>query len=141
MYKNNSFFIKNIVTFSTISFNYSNSPNAQRIGTERLYKFSSLYSQNVKTNICKLFIKLERKHFAKNINNTKRFQTLWGWVVAVPPTLGTSSSIIILKCWAKQMRAATANVTEDPNQTTHLMMSISPEAVTQRCSLRRLQLY
>ena len=39
------------------------------------------------------------------------------------------------------MRAATANVTEDPNQTTHLMVSISPEAVTQRCSLRRLQLY
>ena len=52
--------------FSSMSHNNSNTQNARRNRNRKLIWFNLSYSQNVKTNIGKLFIKLVRKHFSKN---------------------------------------------------------------------------
>ena len=52
--------------FSSMSYNNSNTQNARRNRNRKVIWFNSPYSQNVKTNIGKLFIKLVRKHFSKN---------------------------------------------------------------------------
>ena len=52
--------------FSSMSYNNSNTQNARRNRNRKVIWFNSPYSQNVKTNIGKLFIKLVRKHFPKN---------------------------------------------------------------------------
>ena len=59
--------------FSSMSYN-SNTQNARRNRNRKVIWFNPPYSQNVKTNIGKLFIKLVRKHFPKN-KNTIRFST------------------------------------------------------------------
>ena len=49
-----------------MSYNNSNTQNAQRNKNRKVIWFNPQDSQNVKTNIGKLFIKLVRKHFPKN---------------------------------------------------------------------------
>ena len=51
---------------SLMSYNNSNTQNARRNRNRKVIWFNPPYSQNVKTNIGKLFIKLVRKHFSKN---------------------------------------------------------------------------
>ena len=52
--------------FSSISYNDSNTQNTRRNRSRKVIWFKQPYSQNVKTNIGKLSIKLVRKHFSKN---------------------------------------------------------------------------
>ena len=52
--------------FSSMSHNNSNTQNARRNRKRKVIWFNPPYSQNVKINIGKLFIKLVRKHFPKN---------------------------------------------------------------------------
>ena len=59
--------------FLTISYNNSNSQKAQRNTDKNVKRFNRLYSQNVKTNIGKLFINLARKLFPKNNKYHKIF--------------------------------------------------------------------
>ena len=47
--------------FSSISYNNSNTQNAQRSRNRKVIWFNPPYSQNVKTNIGKMFIKIVRK--------------------------------------------------------------------------------
>ena len=60
--------LKDSIHFSSISYNNSNTRNARRNRNRKVTWFNPPYSQNVKTNIGKLFIKLVRKHF---LNNSK----------------------------------------------------------------------
>ena len=60
--------LKDSIHFSSISYNNSNTRNARRNRNRKVTWFNPPYSQNVKTNIGKLFIKLVRKHF---VNNSK----------------------------------------------------------------------
>ena len=60
--------LKDSIHFSSISYNNSNTRNARRNRNRKVIWFNPPYSQNVKTNIGKLFIKLVRKHF---LNNSK----------------------------------------------------------------------
>ena len=59
--------------FSSMSYNNSNTRNARRNRNRKVIWFSPPYSQNMKTNIGKLFIKLMRKHFPKNNKYDKSF--------------------------------------------------------------------
>ena len=59
--------------FSSMSYNNGNTRNAQRNRNRKVIWFNPPYSQNVKTNIGKLFIKLMRKHFPKNSKYHKIF--------------------------------------------------------------------
>ena len=56
-----------------MSYNNSNTQNARRNRSRKIIWFNSPYSQNVKTNIGKLFIKLVRKYFPKNSKYHKIF--------------------------------------------------------------------
>ena len=58
--------------FSSMSYN-GNTQNARRSRNRKVIWFNPPYSQNVKTNIGKLFIKLGRKHFPKNNKYHKIF--------------------------------------------------------------------
>ena len=58
--------------FSSMSHN-SNTQNARRKRNRKVIWFNPPYSQNVKTNIGKLFLKLVRKHFPKNNKYHKIF--------------------------------------------------------------------
>ena len=58
--------------FSSMSYN-SNTQNARRNRNKKVIWFNPPYSQNVKTNIGKLFIKLVRTHFPKNNKYHKIF--------------------------------------------------------------------
>ena len=58
--------LKDSIHFSSISYNNSNTRNARRNRNRKVIWFNPPYSQNVKTNIGKLFIKLVRKHFPNN---------------------------------------------------------------------------
>ena len=58
--------------FSSVSYN-SNTQNARRNRNRKVIWFSPPYSQNVKTNIGKLLMKLVRKHFPKNNKYHKIF--------------------------------------------------------------------
>ena len=49
-----------------MSFNNTNTGNAQRNTNRKVIWFNPTCRQNLKTNICKLFIKLMRKHSLKN---------------------------------------------------------------------------
>ena len=60
--------LKDSIHFSSISYNNSNTRNARRNRNRKVTWFNPPYSQNVKTNIGKLYIKLVRKHF---LNNSK----------------------------------------------------------------------
>ena len=51
----------------------SNTQNARRNRSRKVIWFNPPYSQNVKTNIGKLFVKLVRKHFPKNKKHHKIF--------------------------------------------------------------------
>ena len=62
--------------FSSMSYNNSNTQNARRNRNKKVIWFNPPYSQNVETNIGKLFIKLVRKHFPKNSKYNKVFSTL-----------------------------------------------------------------
>ena len=65
--------------FSSMSYNNSNTQNARRNRNRKVICFNPPYSQNVKTNIDKLLIRLVKKHFLKdnkdhhifNLNNLK----------------------------------------------------------------------
>ena len=59
--------------FSSMSYNNSNTQNARRNRNRKVIWFNPPYSQNVKTNIGKPFIKLVRKHFPKNSKYYKIF--------------------------------------------------------------------
>ena len=59
--------------FSSMSYNNSNTQNARRNRNRKIIWFNSPYSQNEKTNMGKLFIKLVRKHFPKNSKYHKIF--------------------------------------------------------------------
>ena len=59
--------------FSSMFYNNSNTPNAPRNRNRRVIWFNPPYSENVKTNVGKLFIKLVRKHFPKNNKYHKIF--------------------------------------------------------------------
>ena len=52
--------------FSSMTFNYGNTQNAQRNSNRKVMWFKPPYSQNGKTNIGELFIKIVRKYFPKN---------------------------------------------------------------------------
>ena len=65
--------LKNSGHFSSMSYNNSNSQNARWNRNRTVIWFNPPYSQNVKTNIGKLFIKLVRKHFPKNSKYHKIF--------------------------------------------------------------------
>ena len=65
--------IKDSGHFSSTSFSNSNTQNARRNGNREVPWFNLPYSQSVKTNIGKLFIKLLRKHFPKKIKYHKIF--------------------------------------------------------------------
>ena len=58
--------------FSSMSYNNSNTQNARRNRNRKVIWFNPPYSQNVKTNIGKLFIKLVRKHFPENNKGTSK---------------------------------------------------------------------
>ena len=58
--------IKKSGYFSSMSFNNTNTGNAQRNTNRKVIWFNPTCRQNLKTNICKLFIKLVRKHSLKN---------------------------------------------------------------------------
>ena len=99
---------------SSMSYNNSNTQNARRNRNRKVTWFNPPYSQNVKANIGKLFIKLVRKHFLKNNKYHKIFN------------LNTLKCFnLILKCWAKQMTTTTANVIAYQNQTAHWMVTVS----------------
>ena len=55
------------------SYSNSNTPSARKNRNRQITWFNPPYSQNVKTNIGKLFIKLMRKHFPKNSKYHKIF--------------------------------------------------------------------
>ena len=59
--------------FSSMSYNNSNTQNARRNRNRKIIWLNSPYSQNEKTNMGKLFIKLVRKHFPKNGKYHKMF--------------------------------------------------------------------
>ena len=59
--------------FSSMSYNNSNTQNARRNRNRQFIWFNPPYSQNVETNIGKLFIKYVRKHFPKNNKYHKIF--------------------------------------------------------------------
>ena len=59
--------------FSSMYYNNSNTQNARRSSNRKVIWFNPPYSQNLKTNIGKLFIKLVRKHFPKNNKYHKIF--------------------------------------------------------------------
>ena len=59
--------------FSSMSYNNSNTQNARRNRNRKVIWFNPPYSQNVKTNIGKLFIKFVRKHFPNNSKYHKIF--------------------------------------------------------------------
>ena len=59
--------------FSSMSYNNSNTQNARRNRNKKVIWFNPPYSQNVETNIGKLFIKLVSKHFPKNRKYHKMF--------------------------------------------------------------------
>ena len=59
--------------FSSMSYNNSNTHNARRNRNRKVIWFNPPYSQNVKTNIGKLFTKLVRKQFRNNIKYHKIF--------------------------------------------------------------------
>ena len=59
--------------FSSMFSNDSNTQNARRNRNRNVLWFNSTYSQNKKSNIGKLFIKLVRKHFTKNNKYHKIF--------------------------------------------------------------------
>ena len=59
--------------FSSMSYNNSNTQNARRNRNKKVIWFNPPYSQNVETNIGKLFIKLVSKHFPKNRKYHKIF--------------------------------------------------------------------
>ena len=59
--------------FSSMSYNNSNTQNARRNRNMKVIWFNPPHSQNVKTNIGKLFIKLVRKHFRKKTKYHKIF--------------------------------------------------------------------
>ena len=52
--------------FSSMSYNNNNTPYTQRNRNREVVWFSPPYSQNVKTNIGKIFMKLVKKYFPKN---------------------------------------------------------------------------
>ena len=56
-----------------MSYNNSNTQNAWRNRNRKVIWFNPPYSQNVKTNIGKLFIKFVRKHFPNNSKYHKIF--------------------------------------------------------------------
>ena len=59
--------------FSLMSYSNSNTQNSRRNRNRKVIWFKPPYSQNVKTNIRKLFVKLVRKHFPKNNKYHKIF--------------------------------------------------------------------
>ena len=59
--------------FSSVSYNKRNFQNARRNRKRKVIWFDPPYSQNMKTNIGKLFVKLVRKHFLKNSKHHKIF--------------------------------------------------------------------
>ena len=59
--------------FSSMSYNNSHTQNARRNRNKKVIWFNPPYSQNVETNIGKLFIKLVSKHFPKNRKYHKMF--------------------------------------------------------------------
>ena len=59
--------------FSSMSYNNGNSQNARRNRKRKVIWFNPPHSQNVKTNIGNLFIRLVRKHFPKNSKYHKIF--------------------------------------------------------------------
>ena len=65
--------LKDSEHFSSMSYNKSITQNSQRNRNRKVIWFNPPYSQNVKTNIGKLFIKLMRKHFRKNSKYHKIF--------------------------------------------------------------------
>ena len=65
--------LKDSIHFSSISYNNSNTRNARRNRNRKVTWFNPPYSQNVKTNIGKLFIKPVRKHFHKGNKYRKIF--------------------------------------------------------------------
>ena len=65
--------LKEIGHFSSMSHNNSNTQNARKNKSRKVIWFNAPYSQNVKTNIGKPFIKLVRKHFPKNKKYNKIF--------------------------------------------------------------------
>ena len=65
--------LKDSEHFSSMSYNKSITQNSQRNRNRKVIWFNPPYSQNVKTNIGKLFIKLVRKHFPKNSKYHKIF--------------------------------------------------------------------
>ena len=83
-------------------FNNSSTRNAPRNRKRKVLWFNPPYSQNVKTNIGKLFLKLVRKYFHKNSKYHKIFNR---------NTLKLSSCCTINFgniIWAKQMATTTA---------------------------------
>ena len=60
--------------FSSMSYNNSNTQRAQRNRNTKVIWFKPPYSQTVKTNIGKIFIKVVRKHFPKNNKYHKIFK-------------------------------------------------------------------
>ena len=57
----------------SMQFNSENSQNVRRKRNRKVIWFNPPYSQSVKTNIGKIFIKLVRKHFPKNTKYGKIF--------------------------------------------------------------------
>ena len=64
--------LKDSEHFSSMSYNKSITQNSQRNRNRKVIWFNPPYSQNVKTNIGKLFIKLVRKHFPENNKGTSK---------------------------------------------------------------------
>ena len=90
--------------------------------------FNPPYSQNVKTNIGKLFLKLVRKRFPQNSKYHKIFNlntSRLSYCCTTNVGKETSSNNRTLKCWTKQMTTSNANVIADQNQTAHWMVSHS----------------
>ena len=65
--------LKDSGNFSSMSYNDSNTQNARRNRNRKVIWFNSPYSQNLKTNIGQLFIKLVRKYLIKNNKYYKIF--------------------------------------------------------------------
>ena len=65
--------LKDTRHFSSVSYNSSNTQNAWWNRDRKVIWLNPQYSQNVRTNIVKMFIKLVRKHFPKNNKYHKIF--------------------------------------------------------------------
>ena len=88
--------------FSSMSYNNGNSQNARRNRKRKVIWFNPPHSQNVKTNIGNLFIRLVRKHFPKNSKYHKIFNpSTLKLSYCCTTNVGNIIKQLNSKCWTK----------------------------------------